>query len=105
MAMKEMTMETGMEMAAMNVERISWRNRRSRNAVRVMPSRMLDHASSTDAWMNSPESLNQLSFMPPGSSPLLTISSKRLRAASMTLTALESPRLTISSWTAGLPSR
>ena len=87
----------------MKVERGSWRKRKSSAAVSTMPMMMLLHASSTDAWMNWPESLNHTSSMPVGSSPLRLICSTRLRMPLMTSMALASPFLTMKKLAAGRP--
>ncbi len=77
------------------------RNRNNNTAVLMMPVTMLLPASSTEAWMNAPESVNQTSSMPVGSSPFFTIASNRWRMPLITSIALASPFLTIRKRAAG----
>ena len=104
-AQKETTMETGIEITTMMVDRTSWRNAKRISAVSTTPRKMLFQASSTEARMKAPESRTHSSFMPPGSRRLLSSSRTSARTASITRTALASPFLTILSTTPGLPSK
>ena len=103
MAAKVTTTDTGMETRTMKVDLSSWRNRKRRAPVRMIPVMMLLQESSTEDWMKSPESLNQNISMPEGSSPLLTISLNRLRMLLMTSITLASLRLMMLNEAAGRP--
>ena len=92
-----------METMTMKVDFGSCRNRKSRTAVRMIPVMMLLQASSTEAWMKAPETVNQKSCMPVGSSPFFTIESNRCRMPLITSIALASPFLTMRNRAAGWP--